>query len=230
MSTQVPPGPQRTVLKHDTLGAIVLERDGPGARILREPGQAVWGLRTVSGWIAANERRALARLQGLDGVPAVEAGHGRRGHARSFIPGREMRDGGITDPAYFVQARRLLAALHRRGVAHNDLAKEANWLVDDAGRPALVDFQMAWVSPRRSRFFRLLCREDLRHLLKHKRMYFPERLTPVEKRLLKRRSWVRELWFRTGKPVYRFLTRRVLKWEDNEGRGHAPPSRSNKDH
>ena len=43
-----------------------------------------------------------------------------------------------------------------------------------------------------------------------------------EKRVLKRTSWLRDLWFRTGKPVYRFLTRRVLKWEDNEGQGPKP--------
>jgi hypothetical protein len=44
----------------------------------------------------------------------------------------------------------------------------------------------------------------------------------VEKRVLKRTSWVRELWFATGKPVYRFVTRRILHWEDNEGQGPKP--------
>ncbi|TQV17429.1 serine/threonine protein kinase, partial [Xanthomonas perforans] len=29
-------------------------------------------------------------------------------------------------------------------------------------------------------------------------------------------------WFATGKPVYRFVTRRVLHWEDNEGQGPKP--------
>src|SRR5690606_885231 len=74
----------------------------------------------------------------------------------------------------------------------------------------------------RARGMRLLYREDLRHLLKHKRMYCREALTPVERRLLKRNSWVRDAWFRTGKPVYRFVTRRLLKWEDNEGQGPKP--------
>ena len=69
---------------------------------------------------------------------------------------------------------------------------------------------------------RLLAREDLRHLLKHKRTYCRQALTPVELRLLKRHSWVRELWFATGKPVYRFVTRRILHWEDNEGQGPKP--------
>lgn len=211
--------PSRQTLKHDTLGAIFLDHSAQGSHIVRDPGRANRGLRWVSRLIAANERRALRRLSDLPGLPQLLAQGAKGIHQRSFIRGREMREGGITDPAYFNQARRLLKSIHRRGVAHNDLAKEANWLVDEAGAPALVDFQMAWISPGQGRVFRLLCREDLRHLLKHKRTYFPERLTPVEKRLLARRSWIREAWFRTGKPIYRLVTRRLLKWEDNEGRG-----------
>ncbi|WP_039956640.1 protein kinase family protein, partial [Xanthomonas graminis] len=126
------------------------------------------------------------------------------------------------DLAYFRAARRLLQQVHRRGVAHNDLAKEANWLVLEDGSPALIDFQLAVRGAPRSRWMRLLAREDLRHLLKHKRMYCRHALTPVELRLLKRHSWVRALWFATGKPVYRFVTRRLLKWEDNEGQGPKP--------
>jgi hypothetical protein len=68
------------------------------------------------------------------------------------------------------------------------------------GRPALIDFQLAVRARPRSRWLRLLAREDLRHLLKHKRTYCREALTPVERRLLRRRSWVREAWFATGKP------------------------------
>ena len=52
--------------------------------------------------------------------------------------------------------------------------------------------------------------------------FVADAITPVERRLLKRRSWVRDLWFRTGKPVYRFVTRKLLKWEDNEGQGPKP--------
>src|SRR3546814_3416037 len=82
------------------------------------------------------------------------------------------------DLAYFRAARRLLQGLHRRGVAHNDLAKEANWLVLADGRPALIDFQLAVLGKPRSRWMRLLAREDLRHLLKHKRTYCPQSITP----------------------------------------------------
>jgi hypothetical protein len=112
--------------------------------------------------------------------------------------------------------------LHRRGLAHNDLAKEANWLVLVDGSPGVIDFQLATRGHPRSRWMRLRAREDLRHLLKHKRTSCPEAWTPTERRLLKRHSWLREAWFATGKPVYRLVTRKLLKWEDNEGQGPKP--------
>ena len=145
-----------------------------------------------------------------------------RGHEGVFVR-RDLRHvpRWLWLPAWWL-ARRLLQALHRRGVAHNDLAKEANWLVLADGRPALIDFQLAVRGNPRSRWMRLLAREDLRHLLKHKRTYCPQALTPTERRLLGRHSWVRNAWFATGKPVYRFITRKVLHWEDNEGQGPKP--------
>lgn len=154
-------------------------------------------------------------------VPQLLAWDGRH-LDRSFMAGDAMYQRPPRgDLAWFRAARRLLQQLHRNGVAHNDLAKEANWLVTEDGRPALIDFQLAVIGNPRSRWMRLLAREDLRHLLKHKRMYCRESLTPVERRVLKRTSWVRELWFATGKPVYRFVTRRILHWEDNEGRDRS---------
>ncbi|HZX80180.1 MAG TPA: phosphotransferase, partial [Lysobacter sp.] len=157
-----------------------------------------------------------------DAVPQLLRWDGRR-LDRSYMSGAAMYQRPPRgDRAYFREARRLLQRLHRRGLAHNDLAKEANWLVLDDGHPAIIDFQLASRGDPRSGWMRLLAREDLRHLLKHKRTYCPEALTPVERRVLKRRSWVRELWFATGKHGYRFITRRVLKWEDNEGQGPKP--------
>jgi RIO-like serine/threonine protein kinase len=109
--------------------------------------------------------------------------------------------------------------MHRRGVAHNDLAKEPNFLVTADGGPAIVDFQLAMVTKNRGRLFRMLAREDIRHLLKHKRTYCAEALTARERRILENPSWPARLWAATGKPVYLFITRRVMGWQDREGAG-----------
>jgi serine/threonine protein kinase len=123
------------------------------------------------------------------------------------------------DPRYFREAFHLLRRVHRRGVAHNDLAKEPNWLVTSGGRPALVDFQLALVSRRRGRLFRALAHDDIRHLLKHKRSYCPTRLTRREQRILATPSVPARVWMGTGKKLYLFVTRRVLGWADREGAG-----------
>lgn len=123
------------------------------------------------------------------------------------------------DPAYFRAARALVASIHRKGIAHNDLAKEPNWLVTPDGAPALVDFQLACVARRRGRLFRALAREDLRHLLKHKRSYCPGTLTARERRVLATPGPLSRAWSAAAKPVYLFLTRRVFGWADREGAG-----------
>ncbi|HZW59805.1 MAG TPA: hypothetical protein VFE85_05880, partial [Woeseiaceae bacterium] len=99
------------------------------------------------------------------------------------------------------------------------LAKEPNLLVSPHGHAAFIDFQLASYRPRRDRLFRLLAHEDLRHLLKHKRSYRPDLLTARERRILASPSLLSRLWMRTVKPVYLFITRRLLGWADREGAG-----------
>ena len=123
------------------------------------------------------------------------------------------------DPAYFRDAARLLRRLHAANVIHNDLAKETNWLVTPDGRPALVDFQLAMTLTRRGPLARALGHDDIRHLLKHKRAYLPERLTAREKRILATPSLVSRIWMASGKKVYLFVTRKVFRWRDREGAG-----------
>jgi RIO-like serine/threonine protein kinase len=209
-------------LKSDSFGRIALMRGGDGVFVRRDLRHVPPWLRLPAWWLARREARALREVAGLADVPRLLAWDGRV-LDRSYMDGAAMY---LRPPrgdlAYFRRARRLLQSLHRRGVAHNDLAKEANWLVLADGRPGIIDFQLAVRGHPRSRWMRLLARQDLRHLLKHKRMYCPDRITPVERRVLRRTSWLREAWFATGKPVYRFVTRRILNWEDNEGQGPKP--------
>jgi hypothetical protein len=122
-------------------------------------------------------------------------------------------------PRYHRELLRLLARLHFHGITHNDLAKEPNLLVLPDGSPAFLDLQLGHVARHRGAWFRLLAREDLRHLLKHKRSYDADSLTARERSILATPSWPARLWRRTGKPVYLFITRRVFGWRDREGAG-----------
>ena len=109
-------------------------------------------------------------------------------------------------------------ALHRAKVTHNDLNKSQNWLRGADGKPYLTDFQLAFVYSKRSKLFRIAAYEDIRHLLKHKRKYVPDALTPKEKRILARKSLPTRIWMATGKRVYYMITRGV-GFVDREGGG-----------
>jgi RIO-like serine/threonine protein kinase len=162
------------------------------------------------------EAAALAQLGGEAGVPDLLAAD-RNGLMRSYLSGQVMFVARPQARDYFRSALRLVRRIHRRGVAHNDLAKEANWLRLDDGSAGIVDFQIAVVRSTRGKFFRLLAREDLRHLCKHKRHYLPNALTARERELLASPSVVARVWRAIVKPIYNAFTRGVLGWRDRSG-------------
>ena len=186
--------------------------------VRRDAGQAHVAVRWIARRLLAREARALAALDGVDGVPELI----RIEHAfleRHYIPGQPMQEGKPTDPQYYRAAARLLRRHHRLNVVHNDLAKEPNFIVSADGSPAIIDYQLAWYSPGRGRLFRTLAREDIRHLLKHKRTYCAHYLTAREARILASPSAIARIWSRTGKRIYLLVTRRILGWRDREGAG-----------
>jgi RIO-like serine/threonine protein kinase len=155
-------------------------------------------------------------VHGVVGVPQLIAFDGQV-LQRQWLAGEPMYVARPRDAEFYRLALRIVTQLHRHGVAHNDLAKEPNWLVLENGTPGLVDFQLASYHGQRGRWFRTLAREDLRHLLKHKRYYLPDRLTQRQRSILDTPGWPSRIWRRWGKPVYLFITRRLFGWSDREG-------------
>ncbi len=205
-----------TILKRDLFGEVALRTAGGEAAIIRDARAARWWIRWLARRLLLREARTLAVLEGLDGVPRLLS-QDRDRLVRSFLEGEPLYRAKPSDAAWFRAAARLLRRVHRAGVCHNDLAKEPNLLVRENTLPGIIDFQLAWHSPRRSRLFRVAAYEDIRHLLKHKRTYRPDLLTARERRILANPSPVSRLWMATVKPVYLFVTRRLLGWADREG-------------
>ena len=206
------------LLKKDLFGEIRLVRRGAVCHVVRDAGSAHALVRWLARALLRREARVLAALGNTPGVPRlVEVSPDRL--VRDYIDGRPMHAARPRSPDYFRRAARLLRRLHRAGVTHNDLAKEPNLLVCDDGSPAFVDFQLAMLTRRRGRLFRWLAWDDLRHLLKHKRSYCPGHLTTRERAILANPSLPSRVFRRTVKPVYLFVTRRLLGWADREGAG-----------
>jgi RIO-like serine/threonine protein kinase len=205
-------------LKKDLFGTVRLIEGAPRPTVVRDTRSAARLLAWLARGLARREARALQRLGYLPGTPRL-LGFDGRVLQREWLPGEPMQRARPGDARYYRDALALLRRIHRAGVTHNDLAKETNWLVTETGGPALVDFQLAVVHRRRGRLFRGLAREDLRHLLKHKRTYRPQALTARQKHILATPSPVSRAWRATGKRAYLFVTRRLLGWADREGAG-----------
>jgi len=204
------------LLKKDIFGEIrKIEHDGESA-VLRDSRPARRWIAWLARVLLRRERDALNALHGVDGVPTLISSD-RHTLQRSYVPGALLYEGRPGEIAYFNSAARLLRRIHSRGVVHNDLAKEANIIVREDRTPAFIDFQLAACSGKRGRLFRIAAREDYRHLLKHKRTYLPERLTAREKAILESPAVLSKVWMKLGKPVYLFVTRRLLGWSDREG-------------
>lgn len=211
------------LLKRDIFSAVERGRfrtdTGEVDAVLRRLDSVPWWSQPLARHLLGRELRALSRANGL-GVGPELLWAGRRALVRGFIDGVALHLAKpYDDIGYFRSAKSALHRLHRAGICHNDLAKEQNWLVGRDGRAYLTDFQLAACFHRRSRTFRIAAYEDLRHLLKHKRSYAPDALTPKERKILERKSLVASIWLATGKKVYRAITRGLFNFTDREGGG-----------
>ncbi len=229
--------PQVTqTLKRDQLGRIEL-LDGPEGRVVRRVacGGGIPGSRWLARVLMRRERAALGALAGTSGVarildlPAYTGAPSEDGAVptaadvllRSWIGGVPLYAADRLPEDFFDRLEDLVRTLHRRGVCHNDLHKEPNVIVGESGHPHLIDFQLASVHPRAGRVFEVRVREDLRHVAKHRRRYLVgmggagAASAPAVPR---RRSLLAASWMRLGKPVYNFVTRRLLRTSDGEPR------------
>src|SRR6266852_3726982 len=211
------------MLKRDLLSTVERGRfvtpAGEVAAVLRRIDDVPWWSFALARYLFARERNALAVAWELGIAPRLLFG-GRRALIRSWIDGLPLH---LAKPhgdcSYFRSAKTALHKLHRAGICHNDLAKEQNWLRGADGCAYLTDFQLAAYFKTRGRLFRIAAYEDLRHLLKHKRSYAPQALTPKERKILARKSFVASIWLLTGKKVYRAITRGLFNFTDREGGG-----------
>ncbi|HUN96266.1 MAG TPA: serine/threonine protein kinase [Bradyrhizobium sp.] len=211
------------LLKRDVFSTVERGRfrsgDADVDAVLRRLDQVPWWSFLLAYHLFSRERRALALARNLRVGPDL-LWAGRRALVRGFINGVALHLAKpVGDVAYFRSAKEALHKLHRAGICHNDLAKEQNWLRGHDGRAYVTDFQLAACFKTRSRLFRIAAYEDLRHLLKHKRTYAPEALTPKERKILARKSLPARVWLMTGKKVYRAITRGIFNFTDREGGG-----------
>jgi predicted Ser/Thr protein kinase len=169
---------------------------GDARAVLKDYGAAPgWFGRWLGPLLIRREVQSLERLAGLPGIPALYARPDARAVLMEHLPARpwlQVRP----PPAAFERLEALVAAMHVRGVAHCDLRSAGNILVDEAGRPYLVDFVARvrrgapWNLPW-NWLFRQFCRADRNALAKLKLRHAPELASADERARAEHRAFDR---------------------------------------
>lgn len=205
-------------LKKDIFGKIELARLNDGSRVtIRNWRDSKFFARPIAYYLALREKHILTILNDRDveGIPRlIHFGGGLL--VRSYIEGTSLKESKIQKPEYYASARKLLRKIHAVGVVHNDLEKPENWLVTEDNAPAVVDFQIAFFFPKKGLVYKVAAKEDIRHLIKQKSRFYNENLSTEEKNILGQKSIPARIWNRTFKPIYNFVTRKILRYSDRQ--------------
>lgn len=155
------------------------------------------------GWgeiLINNEFCILQKLKGIKGIPHPIA-KTSDGFMVEYIRSKflnKFQEGEI--PYEIIQKlETLISQIHNRYVVHLDLAQRKNILITDDYTPYIIDFANAlYLRPNvlfSQKLFDYLCLIDKGSLLKFKNRYFPDKMTPDDKRFLKRFWAIRKWWF-----------------------------------
>ncbi len=214
------------VLKHDSWAATAVYRSETRAakcKFNRTQSIGPVPMRWLGRYLAFREQWFMDRLAGIEGTPVSLGAVSVHGEpvatavAHEWIEGHALAEGEAVDDWFFPQLEAILDEAHRRGIAHVDLHKRENILVDDQGRPFLIDYQISFgIASERAGarvllggLLRLLQRCDRYHLLKHRVKHRPDQVGLTLADMQRMRPW----WIRAHRCVavpFRTFRRRLL--------------------
>jgi hypothetical protein len=226
------------VFKHDFFAATCLyvtdEREVEYPRVVVKFGREQDFLGLPADWLGVWNRRReesiYRRLAGVEGTPKWIGRVGWTGYAIEYLDAVPLDHLDAPPPGFFDRLRKLMDAIHTRGVGYCDANKRSNILVGPDGNPYLVDFQLSlrrrenWPWPWRqlvNRVVDYIIERDLYHIYKHKRRLVPDELTPEEDALSRKRTGLHWLHRKLTKP-WRMVRRRFLARQHREGRLQSP--------
>ena len=207
---------QKTI-KHDFFAATGFYVDDDGTRVVLKVGRVNdycgFPCIGIGRWLCRRETRIYNALSDLPNVPAVLAKIGPTGFVHEYVPGRPLGEVLPVPDGFFDELVKLLGELHRRQIAYADTNKPQNILLGEDGKPHLIDFQISYDlhdfgNNLINRFvLHRLQREDIYHVLKHKRRMRPDELTDAEREAVNKVSWAIRLHRFISKPYFKFRRR-----------------------
>ena len=173
------------------------------------------------GWLGRflcrREMHFLKRLSDVPGIPKFREQVDATSFVREYVPGCNLREYSrehTPDAQFFPELKSILQAVHDRGISHNDLSKPENIVVTEAGRPVLIDFQIALDFAGRKvlglgTLMRYFQRIDGYHITKIHRRRRPMDFAPEEIANAKKKGWLLHIHGHLRRP-YRAVRHRVL--------------------
>jgi len=189
---------ERTI-KHDFFAATGFYLSPTDQRVVLKVGRtheyAGVPLLWLGKWLCDRETRFYQACADLPNVPKLLGRVGPTGFVHAYVEGRPLSKNHPIPPAFFDELFGLLEKLHVRDIAYVDTNKPQNILQGDDGHPHLIDFQISFDlhdfgnNPLTRAILHRLQKEDVYHVLKHKRKLRPDQLTPDERARATHVSW-----------------------------------------
>ena len=135
-----------------------------------------WWSRSINRWSIKHEYKIYEKLKNLDGIPKCYGLTDQGDLVLEYINGASYRDKQfeLDGNDYFFDALlEIITSMHNKGVAHGDLKRKDNLIVDQNQKPYLIDFGTAVITYDRSGIFKnfvfnFLRKTDLNAWIKHK--------------------------------------------------------------
>lgn len=135
-----------------------------------------WWSKSINRWSIKREYKIYKKLKNLKGIPFCYGLTDQGDLVLEYIDGASYRDKQFEldgNDQFFDALLELIKSMHNVGVAHGDLKRKDNLLVDQNLKPYLIDFGTAVINDDRSGAFKkivfdFLRRTDLNAWIKHK--------------------------------------------------------------
>jgi hypothetical protein len=207
-------------IKHDFYAATGFYRSPGGERVVLKVGRtqdyAGVPLLWLGKFLCRREVRFYQACADLPNVPQMLGRVGPTGFVHAYVQGRPLCKEHQVPDTLFDELFALLKTLHERDIAYVDTNKPQNILQGDDGRPHLIDFQISFDlhdfgnNPLTRAILHRLQKEDLYHILKHKRKLRPDLMTEEEQARAKKVSGFIKAHRVLTRPYF-LIRRRIFK-------------------
>lgn len=154
-------------------------------------------LRPFASFMSWREYQIYKSVADIEGVPKLGPRYGKRGYFHAYVEGKTLfeigKENGVAPDGLFADLRRIIDEIHSRRIFYVDLNKLGNIIAGEDGKTYLIDYQICLPFPKSGFFgrllnplFKILIRDDLYHLYKHKSRFKPELMNDAEWQMSKR--------------------------------------------